>query len=271
MTIDINEGAVAGRVAGKVALVTGAASGIGKATALALAREGAKIAVTDLNAAGAQDTVSEIASEEGTARFYSLDVTSEADWGRVIDGVLEDWNKLDILVNNAGISFAKPVTEMTLSEWRRVMSVNLDGVFLGTKHGVRAMRSGTGGSIVNVASASGLKASPGASAYCASKAAVRMFSKAIALECAQNEDRIRVNTVFPSGVMSPMWEGMEFWQEIKAKAGSEEAAWKVISQTVPLKRFARPEEIAQAILYLAADESGFVTGADLVIDGGFTI
>ncbi len=160
---------------------------------------------------------------------------------------------------------------MTLSEWQRVMAVNLDGVFLGTKHGVRAMRKGTGGSIINVASASGLKASAGASAYCASKAAVRMFSKAVALECAQNDDRIRVNTVFPSGVISPMWESMEFWQEIKAKAGSEEAAWQVMSQAIPLKRFARPEEIAQAILYLSTDEAGFVTGADFVIDGGFTL
>ena len=271
MTGDINENRIAGRVAGKVALVTGAASGIGKATAIVLAGEGAKIAVTDLDAAGAQSSVNEIVSQGGDAISYSLDVTSETDWERALDNVLENWNKLDILVNNAGISFAKPVTEMTLSEWQRVMAVNLDGVFLGTKHGVRAMRKGTGGSIINVASASGLKASPGASAYCASKAAVRMFSKAVALECAQNDDRIRVNTIFPSGVISPMWEGMEFWQEIKAKAGSEEAAWQVMSEGIPLKRFARPEEIAQAILYLSTDEAGFVTGADLVIDGGFTI
>lgn len=271
MTGDIDEKKIAGRVLGKVALVTGAASGIGKATTLALAREGAKIAVTDLNAAGAQATVNEIVSSGGDAVAYSLDVTSETDWERAIDSVLENWNKLDILVNNAGISFAKPVTDMTLSEWQRVMAVNLDGVFLGTKHGVKAMRKGTGGSVINIASASGLKASPGASAYCASKAAVRMLSKAVALECAQNNDSIRVNTVFPSGVISPMWEGMEFWQEIKSKAGSEEAAWKVMSEAIPLKRFAKPEEIAQAILYLATDEAGFVTGADFVIDGGFTI
>ena len=271
MTSDTREKSIAGRVAGKVALVTGAASGIGKATALALAREGAKIAVTDLNAAGARVTVNEIIANGGDAVAYSLDVTSETDWERALDNVLENWNKLDILVNNAGISFAKPVTEMTLSEWQRVMAVNLDGVFLGTKHGVRAMRKGAGGSIINVASASGLKASPGASAYCASKAAVRMFTKAAALECAQNDDRIRVNTVFPSGVISPMWESMEFWQELKAKTGSEEAAWQVLSEGIPLKRFARAEEIAQAILYLATDEAGFVTGADFVIDGGFTL
>ncbi|MGA9770560.1 MAG: glucose 1-dehydrogenase [Blastocatellia bacterium] len=270
MTGNVNESAIAGRVAGKVALVTGAASGIGKATAIALAREGAKVAVTDLNAAGARMSADEIISKAGNALSYSLDVTSETDWERVLDNLFETWGRLDILVNNAGISFAKPVSEMTLSEWQRVMAVNLDGVFLGTKHGVSAMRKGTGGSIINVASASGLKASAGASAYCASKAAVRMFSKAVALECAQNDDRIRVNTVFPSGVISPMWESMPFWQELKAKAGSDEAAWKVMSQAVPLKRFAEPEEIAHAILYLATDEAGFVTGADFVIDGGFT-
>lgn len=270
MTGDIDERRIAGRVAEKVALVTGAASGIGKATATALAREGAKVAVTDVNGEGAQTSASEIMSKGRDAASYSLDVTSEADWQRVLDDVLAKWNRLDILVNNAGISFAKPVSEMTLSEWQRVMAVNLDGVFLGTKHGVRAMREGTGGSIINVASASGLKASAGASAYCASKAAVRMFSKAVALECAQNNDRIRVNTVFPSGVISPMWESMEFWQELKTKTGSEEAAWQAMSQAVPLKRFAEPEEIAQAILYLSTDEASFVTGADFVIDGGFT-
>jgi 3(or 17)beta-hydroxysteroid dehydrogenase len=259
-----------GRVAGKIALVTGAASGIGKATALLLAREGAKVAVADINQPGAEAAASEIVLEGQTAIAYRLDVTSERDWRIVLDDLLEKWERLDILVNNAGISFASPVSEMTLEEWRKVFAVNLDSVFLGTKHGAAAMRLTGGGSIINVSSASGIKASPGASAYCASKAAVHMFSKAAALECAQNSDKIRVNTISPSGVMTPMWEGMEFWQEMKDKTGSQEASWQAISQGVPLKRFARAEEIAQAILYLASDESSFVTAANLVIDGGFT-
>ncbi len=257
------------RVKGKVALVTGAASGIGKATAILLAGEGALVAVTDIAANGAQKTAAEISAQSQTASAHVLDVTSEQNWEAVISAVKEKWKRLDILVNNAGISFAKPVTEMTLAEWRNVTAVNLDGVFLGTKYGIRAMQE-TGGSIINVSSASGIKASPGASAYCTSKAAVRMFSKAAALECAQAGYNIRVNTIFPSGVMTPMWESMEFWQELKANSGGAEAAWQALSQDIPLKRFAAPEEIASMILYLASEESRFVTGADFVIDGGYT-
>jgi len=258
------------RVSGKVALVTGAASGIGKATAFLLASEGAKVAVTDLAGSGAQKVAVEIAARSQTASAHVLDVTSEQNWDAVIAEVLEKWKRLDILINNAGVSFAKPAAEMTLAEWRNVMAVNLDGVFLGTKYGIRAMRENNGGSIINVSSASGLKASAGAGAYCTSKAAVRMFSKTVALECAQAGYNIRVNTIFPGGVMTPMWESMEFWRELKTEAGSIEAAWQAMSQDIPLKRFAAPEEIAQMILYLAADESRFVTGADFVIDGGYT-
>lgn len=259
-----------GRLANKTALITGAASGIGKATAILLAREGAKVAVADIDGNGAQNTASEIVLLGGMAVAYSLDVTSDDDWQRVIDDLLKKWGRLDILVNNAGISFAKPLVEMSLAEWRKVFAVNLDGVFLGTKHGTIAMRKGGGGSIINVASASGIKAGPGASAYCASKAAVRMLSKVAALECAQNGDNIRVNTILPGGVMTPMWESMEFWQEMKAQTGNAEASWQALSQDVPLKRFAKPDEIAAAILYLASDESAFVTAAELVIDGGYT-
>jgi NAD(P)-dependent dehydrogenase (short-subunit alcohol dehydrogenase family) len=259
-----------GRLAAKTALITGAASGIGSATAVLFAREGAKVAVTDIDQNGAQSTADEIISLGGAAVAYALDVTSEDEWQRVINDLLEKWRRFDILVNNAGISFARPLAEMSLAEWRRVFTVNLDGVFLGTKHGTNAMRKGGGGSIVNVASASGIKAGAGASAYCASKAAVRMFSKVIALECAQNGDNIRVNTVSPGGVMTPMWESMGFWQDLKAQTGSTEATWQAMSQDLPLKRFAKPEDIAAAILYLASEESAYVTAADLVLDGGYT-
>lgn len=258
------------RLAQKVALITGSASGIGKATALLFAREGANVAVADRDESGAQKCVEEIIAKGGLAQALALDVTNENEWQRALAHVRAHWGQLDVLVNNAGISFAKPVVETSLAEWRKVMAVNLDGVFLGTKYGVLALRAGQGGSIINVASASGLKASPGASAYCASKAAVRMLAKTVALECAQAGDNIRINTVYPSGVMTPMWESMEFWQETKRKLGSEAAAWQSLAQSVPLQRFAQPEEIAEAILYLASEAARFVTGADFVIDGGYT-
>jgi 3(or 17)beta-hydroxysteroid dehydrogenase len=187
-----------------------------------------------------------------------------------MQAVLASRGRLDIAVNNAGLSAAAPVTEMTLSEWRRVMAVNLDGVFLGTKHAVLAMRQGQGGGVVNVSSASGIKASAGASAYCASKAAVIQFTKTVALECAQRGDNIRVNTILPAGVMTALWEDMDFWKGLVAERGGTEAAWQALAQSTPLKRFARPEEIARGILFLASEESSYMTGAELVLDGGYT-
>ena len=211
------------RVTNKVAMVTGAASGIGAATAILLAREGAAVAVTDIADAG-QAVADEITRSDGKALFVRLDVANEAAWEDCIGQVLGTFGKLDIAVNNAGVAASWPVSEMALSEWRRVLHVNLDGVFLGTKYAIRAMRSGTGGSIINVASASGIKASAGASAYCASKAAVRMFSKTAALECANCEPKIRVNVVSPGGVKTQIWQKMDFWPGLVAQHGSEEAA-----------------------------------------------
>jgi 3(or 17)beta-hydroxysteroid dehydrogenase len=262
--------AIRGRVADKVALVTGAASGIGRATALLLAKEGAKVAVTDRDEAGAKKVAAEIAAAGGEALPLALDVTSEPAWEAAVAAVLGAWSRLDIAVNNAGVSAASPVTETTLDHWRRVMAVNLDGVFLGTKHAVLAMRRGKGGSIVNVASASGVKASAGASAYCASNAAVIQFTKAVALECARQGDNVRVNAVLPAGVTTAMWEGMEFWPGLVAEQGGVHSAWQALAQSTPLRRFARPEEIAQGILFLAAEESAYMTGAGLVLDGGYT-
>jgi 3(or 17)beta-hydroxysteroid dehydrogenase len=262
--------ASAGRAAGKVALVTGGASGIGRATALLLAREGASVLVTDVDEAGAQDAAETIVQAGGKAAWRRLDVTSEADWEAAVDHATQTWGQLNVMVASAGVTFARPVTEMTLDEWRRVMSINLDGVFLGAKHAVRAMRSGQGGSIVIVSSASGIKASPGASAYAASKAALRLFAKSVALECAQAGDNIRVNTVHPAGVATPMWQGMDGWADLLAQHGSEAEVWRALAQRTPLKRFAEPDEIAQAILYLASDESSYVTGTELLVDGGFT-
>jgi NAD(P)-dependent dehydrogenase (short-subunit alcohol dehydrogenase family) len=260
-----------GRVAGKVALVTGAGSGIGRATATLLAAQGAAVTCADLNAAGAEATAAAITAGGGSARPCRLDVTAERDWQEATEQILQTQGRLDIAVNCAGISFACPVTDMSLDDWRRVMAVNLEGVFLGTKYAIQTMRpSGRGGSIVNVSSVSGIKAQPGASAYCASKAAVIMFSKSAALECLRKGDKIRVNSVSPTGVKTPMWKTMPFFQELMAKEGGEEAAFQAMVQSAPYARWALPEEVALAIVYLASDESSFVTGTNLVFDNGDT-
>ena len=258
------------RVAGKVAWVTGGGSGIGRATAIALGEEGARVAVTDIDGEKAAETASEMREKGYPTLSFQLNVSEENQWQQGLDLIITEWEKLDVLVNNAGISLAQSITEMNLAQWRQVMAVNLDGVFLGTKYGIIGMKQGKGGSIINVSSASGFKAAPGASAYSTSKAGVRLFSKCAALEAAQTEPRIRVNTVLPGGVMTPMWSRMEGWESWKEQAGTEAKLWGELADATPLKRFAKPEEIALAILYLASDESQFVTGAELVIDGGFT-
>ena len=171
------------RMQGKAAIVTGAASGIGRATAILFAREGARVLLTDLDPAG-EAVADSIRGEGGEVHFLRHDVSDEASWTTAIRRALEAFGRLDVLVNNAGISFAKPLGETTLAEWRQLMAVNLDGVFLGTREAVRAMRGSGGGAIINVSSASGLVGSPTASAYCASKGGVRLFTKAVALEVA---------------------------------------------------------------------------------------
>ena len=240
---------------GRVALVTGGASGIGRATAVRLAHTGFRVVVSDVDPAG-QQVVAAIAG----AVFVEHDVTDESSWERAIATVLDTHGRLDVLVNNAGISYVRAVTETTLADWRALMAVNLDGVFLGTKHGVRAMRRhGEGGSIINVSSAAGLTGTPLLSAYCASKGGVRLLTKAVALECAA--EAIRVNSVHPGAVRTPIWG--------KVDIGSREDGAAVAAAS-PLGRMAEPEEVADAILYLASDASSYITGSELVIDGGST-
>jgi NAD(P)-dependent dehydrogenase (short-subunit alcohol dehydrogenase family) len=252
----------AGRVAGKAALVTGGASGIGRAAALLLARDGAAVAVADVNEAGAASVAQELGRGAIPLR---LDVTSEADWQAAVDGVVKAFGRLDVLVNSAGVAFTGMITDATLAEWRRVMAVNLDGVFLGTRAALRLMVPQGAGSVVNVASASGVKATPGGSAYGASKAAVIHFTRSAAMEAAQAGTCVRVNAVAPGGVKTPLWQTIPLGQQIMT---SEE--WAAPRTAPPHKRFAEPDEVAQAILFLASDESSYVTAACLAVDGGYT-
>ena len=235
----------------KVVLITGAASGIGRATAIRFAEEGAHVFASDL---------------QGTASVQ-LDVTREADWLAAVKQIVERWGRMDSLVCCAGISRAAQLPDTSLEDWRRVLAINLDGVFLGIKHAIPALRKSAAASIVIVSSATGKKPMAGAAAYAASKAALLALSKAAALECAP--DKIRVNTVIPGGVRTPMWRTMPFFQEEIARLGNEEAAWKALGAGGPLGRLATPEEIAEAILFLASEKSSFITGAELVIDGGY--
>lgn len=255
------------RFIGRVVLITGAASGIGAETAAAFAAEGAIVCCADINADGAERTTKH-AGHRATA--YFLDVTVESQWEAVIGQVIASHGRLDALINCVGISAAGTVTEMDLAEWQRVLAINLDGVFLGTKHGIRAMRV-AGGNVVNVSSASAIRAAAGAAAYSVSKAAVCMLSRTAAKECRDAGLLIRINTVCPGGVKTPMWTTMPFFRELVEKTGSEEAAFESLSHGVPGGQFAEPTDIARAILFLASDEARFITGIDLAVDSGYVL
>jgi NAD(P)-dependent dehydrogenase (short-subunit alcohol dehydrogenase family) len=263
---------VSGRVEGKIALVTGAASGIGRAAALTLAREGASLVATDLQQAAGDAVVAEIGAGGGSAVFLLHDVTREEDWRRVIAEVRSRFGGLDVLVNNAGIGLSGPVTEMSFDDWRRQMAVNVDGPFLGVKHGLPLMRESGGGSIVNVSSIAGIKASANASGYCASKGAVRLFTKSVALECAAAKDGVRVNSLHPGIVETAIWDTLIGTGPEGSNARPRTATLAAMTaRSVPLGRPGGLDEIAAGILWLASDESSYVTGTELVIDGARSI
>jgi NAD(P)-dependent dehydrogenase (short-subunit alcohol dehydrogenase family) len=253
-----------GRVAGKVALVTGAASGIGRASAEVLAREGASIILTDVQAMG-EDVAAGIRKSGGKARFVAHDVSSEGEWMSIVAGIAKTEGRLDILVNNAGIAVAGLIHELTLEQWRHQMAVNVDGVFLGVKTSLPLMRKNRGGSIVNISSVAGLRGAANLSAYCTSKGAVRLFTKSVAIECAVMQDGIRCNSIHPGLIETPIWG--------QVVPGTNEPfdLDAMSALRVPLRRKGMPADIANAVLFLASDDSSYMTGEEMVVDGGMTV
>lgn len=246
------------RLTDKVAIITGAGSGMGREEALLFAKEGAKVVATDINEAAVQAVVKEIEAGGGEAIAFAHNVASEEDWIQVIESTVQKYGKIDALVNNAGISHAAGLLDTTVEQWNKVMNINLTSTFLGMKHVIPHMQANNGGSIVNISSIAGLTGSSGAGAYTASKGGVRMLTKAAAVDF--GKDNIRVNSVHPGFIETPM--SAEF-------VNNEQMLQWFLSQTA-LPRVGRASEVAEAVLFLASDASSYLTGVELPVDGGVT-
>ncbi len=261
------------RLEGKIALVTGAGSGIGRGAALALAGEGAKVVVADIDEAGGRETCTQIASADGVARFHLCDVSSESHWDDLIEAIEREFHALHVLVNNAAICISKPLLEMSFTSWRHEMSINLDSVFLGTKRALPLMVRSGGGSVINISSVAGIKGIPGMTGYCASKGGVRLFTKAAALECARAGNKVRVNSIHPGAIETPIWLKLGndgAMPEIDPRRNSDlmEEVRAAGAAATPLGHAGLPADIAAGVIYLASDDARFVTGTELIIDGG---
>ena len=252
-----------GRLQGKVAVVTGGALGLGRAAALRMAEEGAAVAVCDILVQEMNALVDDLAGRGFDACCWQLDVSREAEVQRVLDAAAQRFGRIDILVNNAGVAGVnKPTDQITEAEWDFVQAINVKGVFFGTKHAIPHLRRAGGGSIINLSSIYGLVSAPDVPPYHASKGAVRLMTKTDALLYAK--DRIRVNSIHPGFIWTPMVEG--YVQDF----GDEAAAQLSLAALHPLGHIGEPDDIAWACVYLASDEAKFVTGAELVVDGGYT-
>lgn len=252
-----------GRLAGKTALITGAGLGLGRASAELMAREGAHLIATDIGADDLDETARRIRAAGGSVETHLLDVRSEEDWARVSAAVAAAHGGLDVLVNNAGIAPIGTIESCDMAQWRACMAVNADGVFLGCKAAVALMKRRGAGSIVNLSSIDGIIGEADLAAYCASKGAVRTLTRAVAVHCAEQGYGIRCNSVHPGYIWTPQTEnylaGLGRLEDERAKRLARH----------PVGRLGKPEDIAFMVLYLASDESTFVTGAEMVVDGGY--
>jgi len=246
------------RLEGKVALVTGGGSGLGAAAVRRMHAEGAFVWITDRIVEGGEALAKELGER---AVFRQLDVTKEAAWIEAIAAIEAAHGKLDILVNNAGVGVVADIESTTIEQWRFVHAVNVEGTFFGCKHGIRLMKK-TGGSIINVSSVAGMAGDPNLTAYCSSKGAVRTLTKSVALHCARKKYGIRVNSIHPAFIDTPMVDA------IVAVSMDQEKARAGLARAIPLGRIGEPNDVAAAVAYLASDDAKFVTGTELVIDGG---
>lgn len=253
------------RVKNKVAIVTGGASGLGKSSAILLAREGAKIVVTDIDEENGNQVVQQIKNNGGEAIYIEQDVSKENQWEMVIETTLKKFGKLHVVANAAGIGLGGTVEEVSLEDWKNLLDINLNGTFLGTQYGIKGMKeTGEGGSIINFSSIEGLIGDPNLPAYNASKGGVTIFTKSAALHCAKQGYKIRVNSIHPAYIWTPMVENF-----LKAQGDVEEGK-KQLESLHPVGHLGEPDDIGYGVVYLASDESKFMTGSELVIDGGYT-
>jgi len=255
-----------GRLDGKVAIVAGASMGIGEATAKLFAKEGAKVVVADVAVEEGKRVVEEIKKDGGEAFFCKLDISKEEDWEKIMKETIKTYGKLNVLVNNAGVSLGKNIEQTTLDDWNWLMGINATGVFLGTKYGIMYMKdNGENCSIINRSSIDGQIAEAGLFAYCASKGAVTILTKSAALHCGEQGYKIRVNSVHPGYIHTALTE-----KEAADSGMSNEAYFEKVGKMHPIGYIGKPIDIAYVDVYLASDESMFVTGAEFTIDGGYT-
>lgn len=254
-------------LAGKAAIVTGGASGIGEACAETLARAGASVLLTDIDDLRGKDVAARIAKAGGTAHYMNHDVRNEAAWPGVVAEAEKRFGRLDIMVANAGIGIMAPIATMTLADWQKQQAINLDGVFLSIKHSILAMKKAGGGSIVLMSSIAGLRGAPGLAAYSATKGGVRLLAKSVALEHAA--DNIRCNSVHPGIIATPIWEKIPTGAEGNQRNAPIDPAERS-AQITPLSRVGTAQDVANGVLFLCSDLADYMTGQEIVIDGGIT-